>query len=278
LADHPFVLQFRFPTSSNPAIRNIRKSGKEHEISLALSGMLAGSVWPLAQPGRHHWVLLPHETGKALRAAYLQEGYLYPGFVAEADRFASVEGIPQLPKIVHSEYYCRWGISGDSRFEVPESLDQLLDAFYDLGADSRAQFLRACYWFELAGKLYTSSRSAAFTALVSSVETLMPPQDRCSRCKECGQSVAKSTTQRFVEFVEGMAPWGGGIEKARKELYRTRSALLHGGCLLPSDYLGLCPAEGAGTEFENMDHAQRLVRLVLANWLGRQAGIAMSAE
>ena len=276
MADHPFVLQFRFPTSSNGAVRNIRRSAKEHDIILTLSGLLAGSIWPLPQPGRHHWVFLPHEIGKPLCAEYLQEGYSCPGLIMEADDFATVEGIPKIPQKAHSAYYASWGISRESRFEIPGTLDQLLDGFYDLGVDSRVQFLRACYWFDLAGKFYTCSRSAAFAALVSSVETLMPPQEKGSQCKECGHSLGKSTTQRFVEFVDHMVPSGGGMEKARKDLYRARSALLHGGRLLPSDYLGLCPAAGASAEFENMDHAQRLVRLVLANWLGSQAGLAMS--
>lgn len=275
LADHPFVLQFRFPVSSNCAIRNIRKSAKQGEIVQALAGLLAGSVWPLAEGGRHHWVILPNETGKPRRAEYLQEGYYCPGFIPEANDFDPVERVPQLPKKHHREYYFSWGISSESRFEVPENLGQLLDRFYDLPAEHRAQFLRACYWFELAGRFYTSSRSAAFAALINSIEVLMPPKEKSSGCKECGQSLGKSATQRFVEFVDQMAPAEGRSDNTRKDLYRARSQLLHGSRLLPSDYLGLCPATAVVAEFENMEHAQRLVRLVLANWLrSRKHGAA----
>jgi hypothetical protein len=104
----------------------------------------------------------------------------------------------------------------------------------------------------------------------------MPSKEKSSACKECGQSLGKSTTQRFVDFVEQMAPSADGIAKARKELYRVRSTLLHGGRLLDSDRVGICPALGLASEFENMNYAQRLGRLVLANWLAATSGILIA--
>jgi|HubBroStandDraft_6_1064221.scaffolds.fasta_scaffold00261_30 hypothetical protein len=276
LADHPFVLQFRFPTSSNWSIRNFRRSARQGQLVSVLGALLAGSVWSLSETGDHRWTVLSDEVGIPLRTEYLPVGYICPGFVAESDEFSAVDGLRNLPRRSHHEYFFSWGLSGESCFEVPESLDGLLDGFYNLPADHREQFLRASYWFELARTHYTSSRSATFAALISSIETLMPSKEKSSACKECGQSLGKSTTQRFVDFVEQMAPSADGIAKARKELYRVRSTLLHGGRLLDSDRVGICPALGLASEFENMNYAQRLGRLVLANWLAATSGILIA--
>jgi hypothetical protein len=270
MADHPFLLQFSFPTSSNWAIRNLRRATRGRQISLLLTGLLAGTVRSLTGC-EHHWTLLSEASGTALRTEYLQEGYVCPGFVEESDKFEPADEVPPLHEVEPTDYYSRWGISSDSRFEVPKNLSALLSGFYALAAEQREQFLRACSWFEVAQKFYIASRSAAFAALISSVEALMPPVNSGPECKRCGRPTGKSITQRFVEFLDQMAPSSGEIEKARKNLYRVRSALLHAGRLLPSDYLGFTPGPGLGDEFKNMNHAQRLVRLVLANWLGRQA-------
>jgi hypothetical protein len=272
MADHPFLLQFIFPKSSNWAIQNIRKATRGREIALLLTGLLAGSISSGGR-GEHHWTLLSQGAAGVLRTEYLQEGYVCPGFVEESDTFEPTDGIPHLPEAEPKQYYSRWAISSDSRFEVPENLASLLSGFYKLSSELRDQFRRACIWFEVAQRMYVTSRSAAFAALVSSVEALMFPVKAGGVCNGCGRPIGKSITERFVEFLEEMAPATGEIEKARKRLYRVRSALLHGGQLLPSDFLGISPGPRLGEEFENMDHAQRLVRLVLANWLRKQVEV-----
>jgi hypothetical protein len=270
MADHPFLLQFSFSASCNWEIRNIRKATCGREIALLLTGLLAGTVRSLAVSRDHHWTLLSGRVGTGMRTEYLQEGYVCPGLVEESDNFDSTDGMSQLPQVDPIDYYSRWAISRDSRFDVPTNLSALLSGFYALPAKLRDQFRRACTWFEVAEKVYTTSRSAAFAALISSVEALMPPETNESACTSCGRTMGKSITQRFVDFLDQMAPSAGEVEQARKKLYRVRSALLHGGRLLPSDFLGVGPGPGLNDEFENMDHAQRLVRLVLANWLGTQ--------
>ena len=274
MADHPFLLQFSFPTSSNWAVRNIRKATRGGEISLLLSGLLAGTVRRPVDSGRHHWTFVSRGSGQTLAAEYLQEGYVCPGFFDESDEWEPTEGMPQLPEVEAHDYYSRWAIDGESRFEIPRNLPELITGFYKLPAKLRDQFLRACFWFDLAGRFYVDSRSTAFAALVSSVEALMPPVSDGSACTACGKHVGKSISQQFVDFLDEMAPSAGEIEKARRKLYAVRSALLHGGRLLPSDYLGFSPGPGLADEFENMEQAQHLVRLVLATWLGRQVGPA----
>jgi hypothetical protein len=75
-----------------------------------------------------------------------------------------------------------------------------------------------------------------------------------------------------MDLLDEMAPSGAQVDKARKKLYAVRSALLHGSRLLPSDYLGISPGSGLNDEFQNMS------RLVLANWLAKQAKRASEEE
>jgi hypothetical protein len=227
-----------------------------------LTGLLAGSVRSLTGPGEFHWTILPTEPGTSPRTEYLQEGYLFSGFIEESDEFESADGIPRLPEVEPNDYYSRWAISSESHFEVPDNFAELLATFYDLPGSHREQFLRACFWFELSNRFYTLSRSAAFAALVSSIEAVMPDQRQ------------PKYTQRFKKFVNQMAPSSGNVEQSRKKLYRVRSELLHGNRLMPSDYLGLSPSLRSGEEFETLQQARSVVKLVLANWLGSQARLA----
>ncbi len=87
MADHPFLLQFAFPSSPNWLIRNVRKAIRGREITLMLTGLLAGTVRSLIGGGQHHWSLVSTEPGGTLRTEYLQEGYLCPAFVEESEEF-----------------------------------------------------------------------------------------------------------------------------------------------------------------------------------------------
>jgi len=275
LGEHPFLLQFSFPSSTNWAVRKIRKETRGREIAFVLAGLLAGSVHSLSG-GEHHWIL---HLGKpeGVTSEYLQAGYVCPGLVDESDAFSPIQNLAALPQLEPRVYYFRWGLSGESKFEVPTNLSELLDGFFKLPSMRRNQFVRACYWFSLAGQFYVCSRSAAFAALVSSLEALMEPERNGPACESCGKPAGKSVSQRFMALLDEMAPWGPQVAAARKKLYSVRSALLHGARLLPSDYLGLSPGPRLGEEFEDMHHAQCLVRLVLANWLAKYVRLSSTA-
>jgi len=162
LGEHPFLLQFSFPSSTNWAVRKIRKETRGREIAFVLAGLLAGSVHSLSG-GEHHWIL---HLGKpeGVTSEYLQAGYVCPGLVDESDAFSPIQNLAALPQLEPRVYYFRWGLSGESKFEVPTNLSELLDGFFKLPSMRRNQFVRACYWFSLAGQFYVCSRSAAFAA------------------------------------------------------------------------------------------------------------------
>jgi hypothetical protein len=270
MAEHPFALEFRYPTSSNASIRHLRRALLEREFELLLAGLLEFGVRGLGRTARHHWVLPQRDLSVPWRSAYLQEMYTWPGGVLEAENFADVTGIPQLSKIDPAEYYSRSGIGPDRRLEVPSELNNLLEQFFTLSKHDRERFLRACFWFQHARLVHSYSRSAAFTALISAVEALIPRQRGTPICDKCHRPIGPGATQQFVDFVERFAPSSVVSDADRRKFYGIRSALSHGGSLLHSDRRawspGLTPEKVK--EWDDISTMWRLVRVVLVNWLG----------
>ena len=197
--------------------------------------------------------------------------YTYAGLRGETDVFASIDGLDPLRTVQAAEFYNQRGIGSDSQFDLPDNFEKQLDTFFELSPMKQKQFLRACFWYQYANRIHSYSRSAAFSAVISAIETLMPDDEEGEpRCRECGKTM-KGVTQRFAEFVDSLAPHTG--QANRKKLYRLRSQLSHGGSLLLSDFEmlehGLTPA---GTkEWMNIDEAWQLLRIILVNWLSTHA-------
>ena len=163
------------------------------------------------------------------------------------------------------EYYGRRGIRPGQIVDVPSSFTDTLRKYFALDRSERDRFLRASFWFQNART--TDSSSAMFTALISAVEALMPSDPGGPSCPECHRSTGPGPTARFATFVDDLAP--GIPNQARRRLYSIRSALSHGGSLLPSDRSHL---SGAMTqphleEWEDILLAEQLVRTTLVNWL-----------
>ena len=116
--------------------------------------------------------------------------------------------------------------------------------------------------------MFTYSQSAAFTALVSAVEALIPEENIEAMCPECGHKSGKRSVKPFVKFVDKYISKNFQVRN-RKNLFRVRSKLSHGGHLLYRDRIplhpGLHPEETR--ESEQTDEISRLVRTLLVNWL-----------
>ncbi len=196
--------------------------------------------------------------------------YTWPGRPGESGDFTVIEKISRLSEIDPQEYCTRLGISSDRRFEIPSNLTDLLDRYFALSEQDQEQFLRACFWFVHAREVYSESRSATFTALISAIETLMPSAKGDDICPECKQP--RRVTQRFSDFVESLASTGSVLEADRKRFYGIRSKLSHGGFLLHSDRFTWAPGLTGGKlrEWEDVGTIWQLVRIVLVNWLQAQ--------
>jgi hypothetical protein len=135
--------------------------------------------------------------------------------------------------------------------------------------EKRDAFLRASFWYRHANQVYSYSHSAAFMALVSAIEALIP-DDQLAKCANCG--TVTGTTKLFSEFLERFAPARQTKPVDRKYFYSLRSKFSHGGALLADDLhpfqLGLGPRKVK--EWKDVYSMWQMVQVALVNWLTSQ--------
>jgi hypothetical protein len=271
VADHPLSLWCQFKNTPNAALRIGRLQAKVREIELLLSAITVAGFRSEGTAGRSHWVLLPGDIQTA-QVGFQQEFYSYPGMNAQRESMPDISNCPGLAMVPAAEYASRRGIEAGQVLNLPDSVVLLCDSFVALDPDRRDAFLTAGFWLQHARRVFSHSRSAYFTALISGVESLMPDAASQENCPGCGRSVGKGPTKRFIEFAEQFGPQDYDARAERRKLYSIRSALSHGGTLLRSDFAswhgGLSEAKIA--EWDNLDAASQLVRAVLVGWLAAQ--------
>jgi hypothetical protein len=255
---HPFILEFRYPNSPDFMISNLRQGKIGRELELACSALLSFRIQSIGPETRHHWVFQPSEDGKELNSVYLQEGYACPGLVGETNDFTATDGLVALKQVEPGEYLSLRGISPGQALDVPSDFELSLDKFFALSGENRDRFLRASYWFQLAGDVFSRSKSAAFVALVSAIEALIP---RPEKRNEIGP------TKLFTNFVEAQLPGTSIPEAERKRFYALRSDLSHGGTLLSGDHASWGFTQKGIAEGNDMRMVWWIVQVVLRNWL-----------
>lgn len=272
MAPHPFLIEFRFNGSPNFQVRLARRFRESHKLALFLNVVLEGTITNPGPTHRAYWVLVSHEPGQPAKYDYCQGGYGYEGLNLESKAFSPLNDLEPMKQVDHVVYFKRWGIEVGRSLEVPKSMLQLVEQHRGLGVETREQFLRAAFWYRHAIVEHSDSGSASFLALINSIEALVPDEKGATVCPECKRSIGKSMTQRFVEFLEDIVPGTGNVESARRNLYRVRGKLTHGGDLLRVD-LDPWPAGlhlELTSEREDTSHAYGLARAALVNWLARQ--------
>ena len=274
-AAHPFILEFRFPVSRNASVRHLRRMLREREFELLLAALIDCLLSALGHTVRKHWVLTGEESPETWRSEYRQEMYHWPGLVPEAEEYSSTEGMMPIGLVEPVEYYGRYGVSVGRPLDLSSDFHEQLERFEQLPKHEHDQFLRACFWFQHSQLVHTYSRSAAFTALISAIEALIDPPRGEERCEKCDKPTGPGLRQLFIDFVERFAP--GLPRDDRDKLYKLRSALSHGGTLLHSDRRGWgALSAGQVQEWANVNRAQRVVRVVLIEWLRQHGDLAAS--
>lgn len=252
---HPFVLETSFVASSNSVLSALRKLRTQCELELALSALLDGSICSATSARRYRWVLWPREDHQGRPASvFVQDGYRCSGLPAESSQFSRAGSIPKLQEVEPSTYYqLIWAPS--MPLGLPSDFSARLDSFYALARTEREAWLRACHWLRHSSVAVWDSRSAAFVALVTAVEALMPRRDRGKR-------------REFELFIDRFAP-GRGLQQDRLRFYRIRSELAHGADLRYEDsdhaVISITPRISEGLqEFESM---RSVAKSVIVNWL-----------
>jgi hypothetical protein len=253
---HPFLLEVSFEASSNDALNGLRKYRKQYELELVLNALLDGSVSCTTMSARRYrWVLSHKDDGqRAPASVFLQDGYRCRGFPAESSLFSRADSIPKLEEVDPSTYYkLIWAPS--MSLGLPSDFSIKLDSFDALARTEREAWLRACHWLRHSSVAVWDSRSAAFVALVTAVEALMPRRDRGKR-------------REFELFIDRFAP-SRGLRQDRSRFYQIRSELAHGADLRYEDtdhaLVSITPRISEGLrEFEAM---RSVAKLVIVNWL-----------
>ena len=221
MGGNPLRLEFAFPSSSSPSIAGLRRSHQARNLTWLLNALILGPLHLPTDWAEHHWVFNPDRSSPRI-PIYAREGYSFPGNSGEASEFTETQEIPWVAELELDQYY-RWpppSGAGDP-ITVPRTLSASLDRFFGLSQGGQEKFIRACYWFSFSSLVWRYSRSASYLALASAIEAL--------------SYHGQGSTEEFVQFLEVHAPGTGETERRRKQLYRLRAALSHGGRLMPTD-------------------------------------------
>ena len=209
IAEHPFLLEFKFPSSPNVMIRQLRQAVRQREIELLLNGLSEGSIRALGARVRYHWVLISDLDQQDFETDYRQEMYSCPGILPESDRFSTIEDVSRMREVDSQEYYTRLGVDPSHTLQLPSNFRGLLDRFYGLSPQDQDRFIRSCYWFQHADIVDSYSRSASFGALISAIGvcTSLPTTPHLvvgrSACRVgVGPSLNRSWAQRSRPVVQ----------------------------------------------------------------------------
>ncbi|MGW5348912.1 hypothetical protein ACWERV_00135 [Streptomyces sp. NPDC004031] len=145
----------------------------------------------------------------------------------------------------------------ESSLHLPTYLTRCLAAYNTLSTPDRQLLLRSAHWIHHAAQVRGLSASAAYIAVVQSVEVLVDAHG------EPGASAP------FRAFIDRYAPaTTDGMRKNHRSLYKIRSQISHGSRLFVSDLeLRGLPNPQRWHEEYLLDHATAACRTAIINWL-----------
>jgi hypothetical protein len=273
LADHPFLLQFKYIGSQHPFVDSRRRISRGIELELLLAGLISSHIHGNRDQSSQ-WVVPPRpqiniEVGahREVTSMLCQRCYVYPELKGVLGDFTPIGACSSLRLIPSAEFQNRLGISGGQVLDLPENFGESISAYHHLTGDQKMRFGNACHWVQHSARTFRDSQSASYIALALAIESLMPVPESGKVCACCRRDIGKGPTQRFKEFVGQFAPEIKLNGAEAKRLYKIRSKLAHGQALFISDRELFAPALGSFEDWQNGDRLHRVVRTVLANWL-----------
>ena len=277
---HPLLVQFQVRPSQTPFLGGYRRTAELRRIQLLLNCLLEVSVF-MPEASRHHsWVLDVGPSG--ITSQYRQTGYHLPDRFS-ADAFAPVESIPSLARVDTQDYYARTVVINDPdrSLEIPESLELLLDRFFLAPLEVQSRFLRGCFWFDHAKNAAVYSDSAAFTALISSIECLIPQDKSVGKCLVCdrptGRGSMASEACRFLRRIplRQINEIPRGPYKALLRIQVPSVTWRRAFVRRPYTLLS-CPDPEGIEEQKLSREVWGLVKVVLLNWLYSRVGLLVA--
>lgn len=267
-APHPFICQFKFKGSPLVSLNFSRMQSRCAEMALILNLLLQFGI-SQANSVSHQWITRSQssENGVHFLAPELaQPGYMLDGFQGQLESFSDPGTLGVLVEREAETYYRDIGPTIHSEMKVASNTAELFRIFMSLSGEKREKFVRALFWYRQADRLAAASASSAYLALIISIDALLPKQ-RGPACPTCGLSLGKSATDVFVEFMDRYAPGDSEFQQSRKEFYRARSRLAHGGVLADDLSVSTILHPDVFRDWVTDWGARPLVRLALIAWL-----------
>lgn len=183
----------------------------------------------------------------------------------------------EFPRVQAQQYYDRkfYRFPGQTNqgedFTLPDNIESLFDAYYSLEPEAKRAFYQASNLFYQAMDIWSQSHSLSYTALISSLETLIQydhRNDHSDKCCTCG-TTQYHVRENFRSFL-GIEKHNPILKQKRfvNDLYDMRCDILHRGYLLLSDlHMPGYESYQETDEFARMRNLVTIVKIRLINWL-----------
>ena len=271
LEKHPAILQFTHVKSTHEHVNQHRRGKRKRELLLVLNTLLGNRISWIDNTGRNEWVWdIPDGDMTKYSFQNCQVGYSPRQSWSERDDlgfFVNPEW-QEIPCEKHADYYKAQGVLFGDPFRLPDSLETSIVRYEQLSDDESALFLRSAHWLATSSSVFWRSHSLAYVSLVYALEGLMQNATKIGQCESCGRDqFDKSVSKRFREFLE---EYRAGLPKEYvDEIYGLRSAIAHGGGLMPRDreITGFRFTAEQNKKNDLFRLLQMVCQVVLLNWL-----------
>lgn len=270
---HPLILEFQTENLGNRSASIRRISRSFFELTVFLNAVLECTVRSVASSGNTHWVAPLGEDGVSTSCTLGLESYQFNSFKSEDKHFSPTANLVPIQIVEENKYYGRPLELGRS-LQVPENLARLAHTYRSLNAPEKKRFLIAAFWLHQATT--AESNSSSFLNSTFAIDALVPNETGGPPCTQCQRPQGKSEADKFVRFLEEVAPEESKdsiqVKAARKKLHRIRGQLAHGKDLLASFRDGgrfAFDPTGLG-EMDSVWGARYLAKRAVVNWLKRQ--------
>jgi hypothetical protein len=263
LAPHPAILEIAIKDGGDINLNILRKDRQVREISRLLALLVHNILRPDITRGMA-WVSVPSRSARGSELGSL--GYNFDGHSEILQNLTDTSCLQPLKTMDSVSYYERVaGVYPSEDLVIPDNLTASLERIRDLDGVSRGKILRAAYWVSASGAIWAASRSSAYVALVSALESLLEKQ-RSEPCPSCGKPEGDGPTAQFGSLVEEYLP--GELEKrTRTTFYSTRSSIAHGSRLLLGDLFGWGASNARAAEEQSFHELQEAARRIIVRWL-----------
>ena len=266
---HPLILQFRYRCPADTLLGASRQLSEVRKIRLLLSTLLEDRL-TILKSNNMHWVREGAESCAQRHSGYQIRDTTF----LQGGDFAAPTDCQPLSSVEATEYYSRSSTIPPNRgLELPSNLTEMIQQYLSCPPPKQDQFLRAAFWLDHARDVWRDSATAAFLALTSSIESLLPVMKADKKCPVCEREIGKGSVRRLSEFFESYVPDWAEFHEARTKLrWGLRSAWTHGGSLAVSDKnLHFASLTSEAIQQSTVTREMwRLVDVVLVNWLYSQ--------